>query len=332
MVINKSEKILIAGASGMVGGALTKELLNRGYTNLHLCVRKQSVLPDWVLDNDHITIHRGNLLDYFWLEPIFDQAAWVFNAVGSRSIDRDDRDELIEANIAMPRTWVNLALQFSVSGYIHISSAAALGRKKDGSPCKETDNWQKNEVYSDYNKSKFLGEMEVFRGQAEGLNVLVLNPSTIIGQGGVLQYMLDQVDLGTVYIPQGKGGYVFIENVVDFAISAAEHGIWGERFILNADNIKHEKICHWVSETTGQPLKIKPMTHHRWRLEAIRALWGRIWGKKRPIISKSSFRMLSSEFAYSNQKALDTGLISFLPLQEAVKKSLASSTTERHLQ
>lgn len=322
MAIEKSDKILIGGASGMVGSTLVNHLLHRGYNNIHICARPTSELPDWMLSCDNITIYRGDVQDYFWLKTVFQDVEYVFNAAGSRAIDGSDREELIDANIKLARTWINLALESSVAGYVHISSAAALGRKKDGSPCNEVDNWQKNEVYSDYNKSKYLGEMEVFRGQAEGLNIIVLNPSTIIGPGGVLSHIIDQVSRRHVNVPVGSGGYVYVDDVVRFAALSAESNLWGEKYILNAGNFSHEKIYRLVSSSLNLKNVFRPMTNWRWRIAGIKSLLLRPLGIERPALSRSMFKMLSADFAYSNQKALDTKLITFTPIDKAISKSL----------
>ncbi|MBJ6907592.1 NAD-dependent epimerase/dehydratase family protein, partial [Vibrio cholerae] len=86
-------------------------------------------------------------------------------------------------NIEGTANVVNAALGAGVKKMVHVSSVAALGRIRENETINETMNWTEETSNSNYGKSKYLAEMEVWRGIAEGLEAVMVNPTMILGDG-----------------------------------------------------------------------------------------------------------------------------------------------------
>jgi len=94
---------------------------------------------------------------------------------------------------------------------IHVSSVAALGDNKKGECINETSNWEKSETTSNYSISKHYAENEAWRASAEGLEVLILNPATIIGPGDWSTgspALFRRINEGLNYYSSGSNGFV----------------------------------------------------------------------------------------------------------------------------
>jgi len=326
--VKPTDKILITGASGCLGRELVDQLLRRSFDNIHVCIRSHSIIPENWAQQTGLFIHRGDLLDYYWVQSIMEGADYVFNTAGATSAKAGSREKLEQSNIVLPRTWVNLALQESLKGFIHISSAAALGRKKDGSLCSEKDGWQKNEVYSDYNKTKFLGELEAARGQAEGLPTIVLNPSNMVSGEGIIALVRESIANGNSYYPIGSGGYVSVQDVAKFAMEAAIKGLWGEKFILSAENIAHKEVFHTVATLLNKKTPTHPMTSLSLFWLKVKARLKSIMQPAESIPSLDWYRMLQANFAYDNSKSLATGLVEYRSINESISQVLLEKSPD----
>jgi dihydroflavonol-4-reductase len=98
-----------------------------------------------------------------------------------------------------------------------VSSVAALGRIREDKPINETMNWTPETSNSEYGKTKYLSEMEVWRGMSEGLSVVVVNPVIILGNGdwengssGIFKSAYNEFPWYT----EGMSGFVDVKDVV----------------------------------------------------------------------------------------------------------------------
>lgn len=326
--MEQKDKILITGASGSLGRELVDQLTRRGFSNIHVCIRPQSIIPVSWHKQTGLHIHRGDLLDFYWVQPLMEDADYVYNMAGATSSTAGSREKLEQSNIELTRTWVNIALQENIKGFVHISSAAALGRKKDGSLCSEKDSWQKNEVYSDYNKTKFLGELEAARGQAEGLSTITLNPSNIISNEGILALVHESIINGNRSYPIGSGGYVNVQDVAKFAIEAPLKGLWGEKYILSAENLPHKDVFETVASILAKNEPSQPMTSFSLFLLKLKSHIKSLYNTEKVVPSIDWYRMLQANFAYDNSKSIATGLIAYSPIKESIRLILQEKSTD----
>ena len=90
---------------------------------------------------------------------------------------------MYQINVEGTANVINMSLESNVKKLIHISWVAAVGRSANGTQVDEGTKWENNKINTHYAKSKYKGELEVWRGIGEGLEAVILNPSTILGYG-----------------------------------------------------------------------------------------------------------------------------------------------------
>ncbi len=135
---------------------------------------------------------------------------------------------------------VNAALAQNVPRFVHISSVAALGRQEHGELVTEGQQWEENKLSTNYAISKYQGEMEVWRAIAEGLNAVILNPSTIIGYGDWNESscaIFKSVYREFPWYTNGINGFVDVKDVAAISVLMLESPVKDERFIISGGQL-----------------------------------------------------------------------------------------------
>jgi len=144
------------------------------------------------------------------LEKAFEGVTFVFHCAGLISFQPQDFDKLIEVNVQGTANIVNLSIDFGVKKLCYVSSVATLSTLPH-TPIDEENDWNNEDNNTDYAISKHGAEMEVWRGSQEGLPVVIVNPSVVLGGdfadrcSGLLY---KKVADGLCYYPAGATGFV----------------------------------------------------------------------------------------------------------------------------
>lgn len=197
----------------------------------------------------------ADLLDLPSLDDAFEGIKQVYHAAAVVSFKKSDSSSMIAANVEGTANMVNLAIKHGVDKFCFVSSVAALGKYRDGSCADEETLWQKEEHTSDYSISKFYSENEVWRAAQEGLNTVIVNPSTIIGFGDWNQSsntLFKKIHQGLSFYPSGSTGFVSVEDVVACMIRLMESDINGRRFVLSSENRSFESIFNKMAGALGK--------------------------------------------------------------------------------
>lgn len=301
--------ILVTGASGFLGRHLLKILNER---NLLVRALYHSNLPSEDF-GENIRWVPCNLLDVIEVEEAMKEVTIVFHCAAIVSFDPRKSEDMIGKNVAYTANIVNAAIEQGVGKFIHVSSVAALGRAlpdPDSDAAVFVDEetaWLDSKQNSPYAKSKYLSELEVWRGIAEGLKAVIVNPSLILGAGDWDKgsaHLMKIVDQEFKWYTQGINGWVDVQDVVNAMVLLMEGNIQSERFILNGGNFSYQEIFTKMANELGKkpPQKNagKWMTELVWRWEIIKS---RLAGKE-ATISKASARTAQAKCFYNNEKFL----------------------------
>ena len=259
--ILKDKRILVTGGTGFVGSYILRYLIKKDYSNVHSLKRNNSK-TDLIADIEkEITFHNADINDIPALEEAVKDMDYVIHTAAVVSFRPKDRNKMMKVNVEGTANLVNICLDNGIKKLIHISSIASLGRKESGKIIDENTEWEDSSTNSDYSISKYLSEMEVWRGFTEGLDMAILNPSMIMGAGywdiGTNE-IIKKVNNGLKFYPTGTNGFVDVRDVAEMAILLIEKDISGERFICSAENIKLEKLLNEIALGLGKkPPKIK---------------------------------------------------------------------------
>jgi dihydroflavonol-4-reductase len=247
--------VFITGANGLVGSFILKEILAIGYKPI-LLLRDNC---DTLLIKDDLPfcdIEYGDVLDSVVLNKSINGCDAVIHCAGLVSFDPSKRKAIFKVNLEGTKNVVNACIQNRVKKIIHISSIAALSRQGNSLQISESSKWEDSSYNSSYAKSKYLAELEVFRGGEEGLDFTIINPTVVVGPGDVKKSSTKLIQYIRNYPWFFPNGYVNLVDVRDVArVSCAmltiEHK---NRLILNAGVVSYKRLYELVFIHTKSPL------------------------------------------------------------------------------
>jgi dihydroflavonol-4-reductase len=325
----------VTGATGLVGSYLVRYLLQRGDT-VRALRRTGSDLSLLGADADKVEWVEGDVLDLISLEDAMQGVDKVYHAAAFISFRRSEQQRMIKINAEGTANVVNTALHLGLKKLLHFSSVTAISKGKPGVILTEADEFVDSDADSIYGLSKYLAEMEVWRGMLEGLDAVIVNPSLIIGAGRWDDSSLKifkRVHEGISFYPKGSNGYVDVRDVAKTAIALMESDIINERFIINAENLSYQEVMGSIAEHMHLKKPTIPisslMTTVASLAEGIRSA---ITGKE-PIITREIARLTAADYRYSNEKIKEKLDYEFIPisrsLEEIVVKYQESVTAKK---
>ena len=325
--------IFVTGGTGLTGAHLLYQLtqngtrvvaLKRPSSNITLVekiFRYYTRKPAPLMSRIHWV--NGSLEDYAALVKHMEGAGWVYHCAGLVSFDQADKNALFSTNVLGTTHIVNAALENKARKLCFTSSVATLANPLRQEPADEealaaADDFEFRPYYA---KTKFLAELEVWRGIEEGLNALIVNPSVILGPGIWHQgsgRFFTSVYRGLSYYTGGGTGFVDVRDVAALMIQLMESDNNNQRFVLNGANLSYKELF----EKIANQLQVKPprkqaspaMTAIAWRMEALRRL---ITGKP-PALTRSTARSAHQTSSYSAQKIHTYVNNPFTPIDETI--------------
>jgi dihydroflavonol-4-reductase len=330
--------VFITGATGFIGSHIARRYLADGYAvkALFRPASGYGMLTDVA---DKITWHEGDVLDIPSLEVAIqsgrpDVSVDVIHAAAIVSFVPKDQRRMEAINVEGTANVVNVCLRAGVRKLGYVSSVAALGRPatKGGKtnepiPINEEQKWEESPNNSQYAKTKYWAELEVWRGVAEGLNAVMVNPSIVLGVGDwsrsslqLIKFVQDE----RPFYPAGLVNYVDVLDVTDALVGLMQSEVKGQRFILNCGTIPYRSLLEQIAkvlEKRPPTIAIPPvLTRLLWPVEAVRA-W--VMGTN-PLITKETARSASSLYQYDGhriEKVLD---FQYQALSETLKRVAAA--------
>lgn len=315
------EMILVTGATGFLGAELIHQLTSQGL-KLRALKRTTSVVPDLIKDNPLIEWVVADINSLADLEDAFVGVDQVYHCAAFISFDPKDKKKLLRVNIEGTSNVVNLCLELGAR-LVHVSSVAALGNAKKGALITEKDFWEYDAKAHSYAISKYEGEMEVWRGIAEGLDAVIVNPSVIIGAGAGFEgsgAIFKLVKDGLSFYTRGATGIVDVADVAKSMIALMNSDETAERYTISAENYHYKLFFEEIARGYGikAPAKeAKPwMLGIAWRAAKIASIFT---GKPAALTSDAA-RSSLNESLYSNEKIKATIGITFRPLTQTISE------------
>lgn len=319
-------RAFVTGAGGFVGANLVRDLLANEWS-VRALVRSTPVLT---LAGLNVELVSGDLFAPS-LEEAMRGCDALFHVAAHYSLWRRDRDAILRSNVEGTRNVLRAAKAAGVRRVVHTSSVAAIGVRHGGA-ADETHQSPIAELIGAYKQSKLLAEREALRAASEGLDVVVVNPSTPIGPWDAKPTPTGDVILRFL---RGKmPGYVDTGlNLIDVRDVAAGHrlafekGRTGERYILGNENLSLRALLQQLAELTGKaaprlriPLAV-PL--------AVAAIDELVLGRlgKKPELAFDGVRMAKEQMYYDPSKAVRELGLPQNPVRDALRDAIAWFTT-----
>ena len=300
-------RIILTGASGMLGFYLVRRLLDAEFDNLVLLLRPESnttLLETLALEK--LEIIRTEIGYRDGCKGILAEGDVVIHAAATLGFGHSER-YVFNVNHIWTRSIVDEALAAKAAGMIFVSSVAALNRMKEG-PVSEEERFDFPDKAGPYALSKYKAEKEIWRGHAEGLPSIVFNPSQLIGLGHYDQLnskMLHYFRKLWKYFPVGGLGIVDVRDVAEAIVRVLiVNNLWGQQFLLNAENLSYRTFINEARlrmqlPTLSSPL---PLWVHRYGYPLF-ASYHWVNGEQNPF-TRNYLRNLARKFEYDNSESL----------------------------
>ncbi|WP_201977462.1 NAD-dependent epimerase/dehydratase family protein [Hymenobacter rubidus] len=327
--------IFVTGGTGLIGSFLLQALRARGQA-------VRALYRDSVPDNVAPGVEwlAGDILDTELLRSaLTPEVTHVFHCAGLVSYAPQDEDLLLAVNVQGTAAVVDACLERPGIRLVHVSSVAALGGPTPNAGTAvqgptlvtETASWDLGAAHPAYATSKYLGELEVWRGVAEGLAAVIVNPSVVLGPGNwnrsstrLLRYAHQQHRFYT----RGLINFVDVRDVVAQLLALAfDHPeLAGERYILSAEALPLADFFRQAATA----LKRRPPSvavpdwaaEIIWRVEHARA----VLTGARPLITKDTARAGRKPVVYAHAKVQRATGLRFRPLTETLAWCAAELT------
>lgn len=319
------KKIFVTGGTGFVGSYLLRYLVQKGYKHIRALKRPSSKMDLVESIQAKIEWVEGDILDLPFLEEVMIGIDQVYHCAAMISFDPNDAAKMLQINEMGTENIVNTCLFLKVEKLIYISSIAAVGKEKYGKIITEKTAWQKDKTTSNYAYSKYAAEMQVWRGIAEGLAAVILNPSVILGSGFWDQGSTEIFKLygkGFPFYSNGSNGFVDVRDVAQLAILAMESTISEQRFIINGANLPFRAVFNLISKKA----KVKAPI---WKITPLLAgiAWRLMWLLSKitdtsPTLTKESVQSALGKHQYSNQKSIATFEFTYTPIEQTITETV----------
>lgn len=314
--------IAVTGANGLLGSYVVRTLIEQREPFLAI-KRKDSDISLLADVNDEITWHDSDVLDVISLNEAFKNVTCVIHTAAVVSFNPSRAKQVMEINVQGTRNVVNACLANGVKRIVHVSSVAALAAQKGQTIVTEENKWVENQHQSVYAKSKYLSELEIFRGQEEGISSVIVSPSAILADANwdnssaqIFKYVWKQ----SPFYSDGAINYVDVVDVVKIIYALLRMPIEAERFIVSAGKMPYKELFGLIAKGFGKKNPSIRVNKNFLKIgayfETLRAI---ITGSE-PRLTKETARIADANYFFENRKIVDRLNFEFQPIDKTLQR------------
>jgi dihydroflavonol-4-reductase len=324
----------VTGGTGLLGSHLLFRLTNEKtaikaiYRKSHKKEFVKQLFTYYDPDNgierfNCITWVEGDVLDVVGLEDAMQGCDRVYHCAATVSFHKADFQKMFKTNREGTANVVNVALGLGLKKLCYVSSTAAIGGIDQF--ITEDSKWKQMPHTSGYSIAKYSAEKEVWRGMAEGLDAVIVNPAVIFGAGNWNESSLtifNAISNGLKFYTAGANGFVDARDVSDIMVQLMQSEIKSQRFLCVSENTTFKWVFDRIayhSFKKGPRIMVRPwLMGLAWRLAW---LGGKISGIK-PTITQETARSAFGVKSYSNKKVSEKLNFNFRPLDETIENAV----------
>lgn len=297
---------LVTGATGFVGSAVARILLERGH-RLRLLVRQTSDRSN--VSGLPVEFVVGDLADPQSMEKALEGVTYLFHVAADYRLWVPDPDVMMKANVEGTRILMQAAMKAGVKRVVYCSSVAALATARDGIPATESSPVTEDQIVGVYKRSKYRAEQEVLRlVREEGLPAVIVNPSTPVGPRDIKPTPTGQMILDCAtgrmpaYVETGLN-IVHVDDVAEGHVLAFERGVVGEKYILGGENLMLGELFRMVAEIVHRkPPRIQLKQSWLYPVASVSEMLARCFGIQ-PRVTREMLDMSKKLMFFSSAKA-----------------------------
>ncbi len=318
-------KTLVTGGSGFVGRAVVLELLAQGRPVRVLARNPQHP----ALAGLAVEVALGDLRDRASLESALTGCSRLFHVAADYRLWVPDPEAMYAVNVEGTRNLLAAARAQGVSRVVYTSTVGALGNPGDGTPGSEAAPVSLRDMVGHYKRSKFLAEQVALEFAAQGLPLVVVNPSTPVGPWDWRPTPTGQMIVDFLkgrmpaYLETGLN-LIHVNDVARGHLLAEAQGQVGEKYILGHENLSLSQLFQLLAEISGRPApRVKLPYWPVLALAYVDEFWtGHIRGK-RPRMPLTAIRMARKYMYFDNKKAVEYLGLTLTPVRQALADAVA---------
>ena len=255
-----------------------------------------------------VEVVEGDLTKPSTLLPACEGCDALFHVAADYRLWAPDPSELYRSNVDGTRAILDAAKRVGVPRIVYTSSVATLGIPKDGTPGSETTPVSVDDMIGHYKRSKFLAEEEARKFAAEGLPIVIVNPSTPIGPYDIKPTPTGRVVRDAMagkvpaYVDTGLN-IVHVDDVAEGHWLAFERGVVGERYVLGGFDMSLREVLTEIADIAGRSSpKIRLPHAVVMPIAYVSEAWARLTGMN-PIATVEEVRMSKKRMFFTSEKA-----------------------------
>jgi len=256
-------KAFVTGATGFVGSHVARQLAAEG-AELRLLVRSSSRRDNLEgLAGDLVV---GDLTDPASLRKGMEGCEAVFHVAADYRLWVRDPRPMYAANVDGTAAVIEAAQAAGVRRTVYCSSVATLGFGYSRKAVNEETPVSEAEMIGHYKRSKYLAELRAVQLAAAGADVVIVNPSTPVGERDIKPTPTGRIILDFLlgnfpaYMETGMN-LVDVHDVARGHLLAFERGRSGQRYILGGENLTLKQLLDILAELTGLPSPTMKVPH-----------------------------------------------------------------------
>lgn len=297
--------ILVTGATGHIGNALVRKLLNQGENVRALTMRGEDTSS---IRNLGLECVEGDVLAPASLQPAMDGADTVFHLAGIISIMPGKNPIVWKVNVEGTRNVIEAARRAGIRRLVYTSSVHAIKRAPHGIVMDESLGFDPNNPLGEYDRSKAAASLEIRKAALVDLDAVIVCPTGVIGPYDFNGSEMGEVIRGaaearTMFYVEGAYDFVDVRDVADGLIAAARHGRRGESYILGGNKISVRYMLETVREVTGKAFTCIKIPFGLAQFAAKFMPWYYRISKAEPRFTPYSLEVLQSNADISHRKA-----------------------------
>ena len=302
-----SKKILVTGANGFLGSAITKLALKKGF-KVNVLIRKNSNIDNLKPIFSRINFFYGDIRDFDSIHDAVKSSEVIFHVAADYRLWARKKSEIYSSNVYGTENIALKVLELNKK-LIYTSSVATLSLKKD-QLSDETFEPNLKEIQGDYKKSKFLAELVVKKlVKKKKLKAIIVNPSTPIGPWDIKPTPTGRIILDMLkkkipaYVETGLN-FVHVDDAAEGHFLALKHGKIGERYIIGGQNITFKDFLDKVAEYGNVPkVKVKLNPKYLYFFAIINEFFAKYFFNYNPTLTIDGLKMSEKKMYFSSDKA-----------------------------
>lgn len=321
-------EIFVTGATGLVGNALTKKLLENG-AQVKALVRSPKKAKKLGLSHPRLTLIQGDLSDKKLLEKSMQGSKKVYHLAALAGVWAPG-NEFYDINVKGTQHVMDAALSKGVERVVVTSTAGVIGPEVNGPVNENTQ--RVVPFFNEYERTKAEAKELAFSYQAKGLEVVATAPTRVYGPGplcesNVTTKMIKQYISRNVFFRPGDGlttgNYVYLPDVVDGHIKAMKKGKSGEFYLLGGDDMNWNELLSHVGNSIEKHLPLVPIPIKFFMTIAKAQEFAADNFGRPPMMTPEWVRRFDHNWKVSSRKAVEELGYQITPPETAIKETVA---------